>query len=310
VYTAEQIGLGAGKKIVKLTWRGYKTSDEYDATVNVWLENTTDAAPRSESTGLFATDEMTNVFSGNYTWQKVGSSSELADMLVVEIPEGFVYEGNNLRVVVRSNATSWKNTYFEVDANASNKARGHWNDTQSTFETTNSNLTTTLPLPVLHIGVEAETAQYTGKVVDADGAPIVGATVNLRESASPAGNGIRGKVPAGSNSVQYEAITDENGEFTVDVLQADKTYDLTVSASGYKPYTAERVSFADGNIDAGDIVLETDVTGIKDIDANREVAGVTYYNMAGQQSDKAFDGVNIVVTKYTDGTKKTTKVVF
>jgi hypothetical protein len=110
--------------------------------------------------------------------------------------------------------------------------------------------------------------------------------------------------------VQYEAITDENGEFTVDVLQADKTYDLTVSASGYKPYTAERVSFADGNIDAGDIVLETDVTGIKDIDANREVAGVTYYNMAGQQSDKAFDGVNIVVTKYTDGTKKTTKVVF
>ena len=134
--------------------------------------------------------------------------------------------------------------------------------------------------------------------------------MNLRESASPAGNGIRGKVPAGSNSVQYEAITDENGEFTVDVLQADKTYDLTVSASGYKPYTAEGVSFADGNIDAGDIVLETDVTGIKDIDANREVAGVTYYNMAGQQSDKAFDGVNIVVTKYTDGTKKTTKVVF
>ena len=310
VYTAEQLGMSAGQKIVKLTWRGYKTSDEYDATVNVWLENTTDAAPRSESTGLFATDEMTNVFSGNYTWQKVGSSSELADMLVVEIPEGFVYEGNNLRVVVRSNASSWKNAYFEVDANASNKARGHWNDTQSTFETTNSNLTTTLPLPVLHIGIASQAAQYTGKVVDSDGEPIVGAVVNLKESASAAGNGIKGKVPAGSNSVQYEAITDENGEFTVDVLQADKTYDLTVSASGYKPYTAEGVSFADGNIDAGDIVLETEVTGIKDIDANREVAGVTYYNMAGQQSDKAFDGVNIVVTKYTDGTKKTTKVVF
>ena len=311
VYTAEQIGLGAGKKIVKLTWRGYKTSDEYDATVSVWLENTTDAAPRTSGTGLIDTENMTEVFNGTYTWKKVGSSyNDMGDMLVVEIPEGFVYEGNNLRVVVRSEASSWKSANFEVDANASNKARGHWNDNRSTFEGTESSYGSSLSLPVLHIGVEAETAQYTGKVVNSDGAPIVGATVNLRESASPAGNGIRGKVPAGSNSVQYEAITDENGEFTVDVLQADKTYDLTVSASGYKPYTAEGVSFADGNIDAGDIVLETDVTGIKDIDANREVAGVTYYNMAGQQSDKAFDGVNIVVTKYTDGTKKTTKVVF
>jgi hypothetical protein len=32
--------------------------------------------------------------------------------------------------------------------------------------------------------------------------------------------------------------------------------------------------------------------------------------MAGQQSNKAFEGVNIVVTRFTDGTKKTTKVVF
>jgi len=37
---------------------------------------------------------------------------------------------------------------------------------------------------------------------------------------------------------------------------------------------------------------------------------VRYYNPAGQVSDKPYDGVNIVVTSYTDGTQKTTKVIF
>ena len=42
---------------------------------------------------------------------------------------------------------------------------------------------------------------------------------------------------------------------------------------------------------------------------NAEVVGVTYFNAQGMQSDKPFDGVNIVVTKYSDGTTTTTKVL-
>lgn len=41
----------------------------------------------------------------------------------------------------------------------------------------------------------------------------------------------------------------------------------------------------------------------------KTVTSVRYINVAGMQSDKAFDGVNVVVTTYNDGTKVITKVV-
>ncbi|MBR1804465.1 MAG: hypothetical protein IJ775_06150 [Muribaculaceae bacterium] len=52
------------------------------------------------------------------------------------------------------------------------------------------------------------------------------------------------------------------------------------------------------------------VTGVDTVDATREMAGVTYYNGLGQMSMRPFGGVNIVVTRYTDGTTDTAKVVY
>ena len=49
-------------------------------------------------------------------------------------------------------------------------------------------------------------------------------------------------------------------------------------------------------------------TSVHEINANIEVAK-TYYNAQGIASDKPFAGVNIVVTRYSDGSTKTTKVV-
>lgn len=50
-------------------------------------------------------------------------------------------------------------------------------------------------------------------------------------------------------------------------------------------------------------------TGLDEVSTSREVVSVTYVNSLGMQSSKAFDGVNIVVTRYSDGTFTTTKVV-
>ena len=49
-------------------------------------------------------------------------------------------------------------------------------------------------------------------------------------------------------------------------------------------------------------------TAVTDINA-KAVAGVKYYNLAGVESDMPFDGVNVVVTTYTDGTKAASKVI-
>lgn len=50
-------------------------------------------------------------------------------------------------------------------------------------------------------------------------------------------------------------------------------------------------------------------TAVSELVVNGEVVGKTYINTLGQQSDKPFEGVNIVITRYSDGTVSTTKVV-
>ena len=49
-------------------------------------------------------------------------------------------------------------------------------------------------------------------------------------------------------------------------------------------------------------------TGVTDVYA-KTVAGVKYVNVAGMESNTPFDGVNIMVTTYTDGTQSAVKVI-
>ena len=65
-------------------------------------------------------------------------------------------------------------------------------------------------------------------------------------------------------------------------------------------------------------IMETEVeeeldnkipVGINGVEVKRDVVSVKYYNLAGVESDQPFDGVNMVVTRYTDGTVTTTKVI-
>lgn len=67
------------------------------------------------------------------------------------------------------------------------------------------------------------------------------------------------------------------------------------------------------------VVYPTNLTGIDNIitaingiymDGSREVVGVEYVNSLGQVGKRPFSGVNIVVTRYSDGTTTTVKKVF
>ncbi len=52
------------------------------------------------------------------------------------------------------------------------------------------------------------------------------------------------------------------------------------------------------------------VTAVSQLTAGREVVSVTYCDVAGRMSAKPFEGVNIVVTRYSDGTVTTGKAVY
>ena len=59
-------------------------------------------------------------------------------------------------------------------------------------------------------------------------------------------------------------------------------------------------------LNAGDPQI---VTAVDSTLADRQVVDVTYVNTLGMQSSKPFDGLNIVVTRYNDGSISTTKVL-
>jgi hypothetical protein len=76
-------------------------------------------------------------------------------------------------------------------------------------------------------------------------------------------------------------------------------------------YTITLAKGAKGLYEGAKIVVKqnnTIPTAITDVSA-KTVRSIQYVNVAGQMSDKPFEGVNIVVTTFTDGTKTTTKVL-
>ena len=58
------------------------------------------------------------------------------------------------------------------------------------------------------------------------------------------------------------------------------------------------------NLDANKVA-----TGVNEVNSAKEVKGVSYFNMMGVESAQPFDGVNIMVTTYTDGTQNAAKVL-
>lgn len=83
------------------------------------------------------------------------------------------------------------------------------------------------------------------------------------------------------------------------------------------PRKANSVEGDDSNISQEFIIYPLDlipdgdriVTGVRDLASKPAVAGVEYVNIAGERARKPFTGINIVVTRYTDGTTTATKII-
>ncbi|MBO4804010.1 MAG: hypothetical protein J5503_05625 [Muribaculaceae bacterium] len=92
----------------------------------------------------------------------------------------------------------------------------------------------------------------------------------------------------------------EDGNFYC--LDHTKTYTVFVNGT-------ERGSFTFDDIYKDVDLLIQNWTAVDELDAAKTVSSVVYYNLAGQQSAQPVDGVNIIVTTYSDGTRTTAKVI-
>ena len=97
----------------------------------------------------------------------------------------------------------------------------------------------------------------------------------------------------------FEALVKEMAVATTDAKSAPRktAYDSTVAPS---------TKFVVYPLDLDDKKV---ATGVNDVNSAKEVKGVSYFNMMGVESAQPFDGVNIMVTTYTDGTSSAAKVL-
>ena len=97
----------------------------------------------------------------------------------------------------------------------------------------------------------------------------------------------------------FEALVKEMAVATTDAKSAPRktAYDSTVAPS---------TKFVVYPLDLDDNKV---ATGVNDVNSAKEVKGVSYFNMMGVESAQPFDGVNIMVTTYTDGTQSAAKVL-
>ena len=117
-----------------------------------------------------------------------------------------------------------------------------------------------------------------------------------------------------NEGVDYFDVTDEmmeNGQ-ELSLYAGPEYVNFRLPEAGTYKVTLLREQIAKDPLSGVKIVVSKEndptPTAVNDINA-KSVAGVKYYNLAGVESNKPFDGVNIMVTTYTDGTKAAAKVI-
>lgn len=125
-----------------------------------------------------------------------------------------------------------------------------------------------------------------------------------------------------------EATTPEHMAALLKAIYTDPTipgihyaYDFNGTQSrkiDYNAYARERVNpnknyVVPWDVEDQSVVTpnpnESGITAINDVLESAQVVDVTYYNLMGIASDKPFSGVNVVVTRYSNGKSTVEKVV-
>ena len=118
-----------------------------------------------------------------------------------------------------------------------------------------------------------------------------------------------------ANGVGYFEITDGMMTDATEITLDDAGANFRLPGSGnYTITLAKEAASADGSkapFEGVKIVVKNNTpipTAITDVN-NKAVKSVKYVNIAGQVSEVPFDGVNVMVTTYTDGTRAASKVI-
>ena len=220
LYKAEMLtkyGIAKGTKITSVTYTGTCSQDRevkvFDLTAYV---GTVDAAKFEKGKGYESlqkvnvyTDKTINFVEGNtYT-------------TTITLPEPIVWDGTSaIRVLTYVKADKYVNVKFNADDENSTSYYG--NGEPGNESATYSEYSTA----VAEFGFQTEPSVMSGKVTWKNKA-VAGATVTLT-----------------SGDVIYTGASNEEGAYSINVIQTDKKYHLTVAAPGYIDYAEKDVDLS------------------------------------------------------------------
>ena len=258
IYPKSLINLPAGTKINEIQFFGTHSSKNITFSVDAWIGNVAEGtALMGESTeGLTqVADKMTVDHSEAITAENIKS------VVTLTFPDGFVYDGGDIRLFLTSAGTAYNSTSFEVDKNVEGQAQQAKKDDETKFATASFS---DISLPVAHF-IVSPYKTLSGAVKNEKGEAVASAYITL----------------ASADGVEYYSETDAEGAFSLDVIKYGKEYTLTVSHPSYDAYThPETISLADGNISGLAITLTKTYTFsgvVTDAETHAPIAGVEIY---------------------------------
>lgn len=245
IYPKEMIGLEAGAKILSLSFKGYTESRTADPVVNVWIGNVPEGSAL-QGEDVTELTQVTPEYGTMVTIEQAGSESEPISIISIDIPDGFTYEGGDIRIFTQSEADAWTNTFYEIDNNVQGQAQQRANDSSIDNARWSG-----ISMPVVYFGI-VPTKNISGTVTFwKDKAPAEGAKVTLR-----------------SGEVEYYGTTEADGTYSIDVIKHSLVYDMTVSLEGYEDTVVEGISFAEGDVVKDAELLTSEEAGISATDAD------------------------------------------
>ncbi len=216
----------------------------------------------------------------------LSTQQEINEIISIDFSNPLVYEeGMDLAFDLEMGTDAWwasdgntylsatSSVYFVEDSSVSNRAAVGFTDGQYTKYTA---LCRAVPVTTFYYALDIY--QVYGTVTNADGDPIAGAEISVV-----------------SDDVLYTGVTNEDGQYAIDIYQSGLDYTVSAQAEGYKTYThSSPVNVGEGDQQV-DMLMESESDAIQaiSIDQLRE-QGTTVYDLQGRRVTRPATGLYIV----------------
>ena len=206
----EKYGLKKGAKITSVSYTGTSSNDKTVSDILLTAYVGAVDTATFEAGKNFESLQKVEVYTGKTTIDFVSGNTYTT---TITLPEPIVWDGTYVK------ADKYVNVKFNADDSDNNSYYGSGAPGEA------SSLSEQ-PTAVAEFGIQTEPSVIAGNITWKNKA-VAGATVTLT-----------------SGDVIYTGASDDKGAYSIDVIQNDKKYNLTVSAPGYIDYTENDVDLS------------------------------------------------------------------